>query len=440
MKKITKILLAAFMVLSSLFGLSFTSNARALAITTINDNAIRSTAYEYLLSFVQYGAIARKNLVRTAGTAGEYYASLSIANYLELMGLEAKTHDQDSSILENQSGCQRFSFSDIYSGEKKTSYNLIYTIKGASSQKKVVISTNYDNDYIGYYDQEDQDYLVTEGEDFSEGVNASAASVAALLTLAEVLPQGYFDFDIEMVFFGAGYNNNAGARYYNQTMNKTERDSVLLMLDVSRIALGNKMYYYSGAFGSHADELYQKSLNLNKFKHNTHGVGLESDSTMLGYTNAGYSSSTTVFEGSGVNVLHMFAGDYEQGIFAGYSEYVGVSNITNSQNDSIDYILSTYDKDLTDNMTLVCRSIIDLLNSSDFINTLSAKPNEKPYKMFSARQYISLIMLVLLIVLMIIAIIIHYSISKKTYKYISDNKISGVMIQLDEEDKTQKKK
>ena len=43
-----------------------------------------------------------------------------------------------------------------------------------------------------------------EGEDFSDGINASAASVAVMLSLAELLPANYFDFDVEFVFFGAG--------------------------------------------------------------------------------------------------------------------------------------------------------------------------------------------------------------------------------------------
>lgn len=431
MKKFLKFVFAIMFMLLSMVGLTNGITAKAYATELAGQDAIRTTAYEYLLNFVQYNGVARSYVDRRAGTLAEKLSANFIASYLEGLGLEAKTHAEEQSIDPSLPGIQEFSFYDIYTGNKKTSYNVIYTIKGISNQKKVVISANYDNYYAGYIDQEDQ--VIQAGEDFSDGINASAASVAVLLTLAEILPQSYFDFDIELVFFGAGYNNNAGAKFYNQTMNRTERERVMLMLDISRIALGDNVYYYSGAFKTAQDNFYSNTLSLTKFKHGLTGSAVENTENLLGYSNAGYSSSTAVFEGHGLNVLHIFAGSYENGIFSGYCEYNGVSNITNSQSDSVDYILETYGNDLTDNMTIAVQNVISLLTNSNFVKELNTKPTTWQYKLFSANNYVPLILLVILIVLMIVCLLIHYGISKKTYKYIAENNINGVVIQIDED-------
>lgn len=431
MKKIFKCLFAIAFACLSLFCVVPVA-AKTNALVSIDDNYIRSTAYEYLLNFLEYNAASRKSLIRTAGTFGERLTAGYITEYLEDIGtLQAKTNSEDPSIAIDLPGLQKISFYDIYDGSKKQAYNVVYTLKGKTSNKKIVISTNYDNDYIGYLD--DDDFVISAGEDFSEGVNASAASVAVLLTLAEILPANYFDFDIEFVFFAAGYNNNAGARYYNQTLSTTERENVLLMLDISRIALGEKVYYYSGAFGSEIDEFYSLALSLTKYQHDLNGTSIENDLHMMGYENAGYTGSTAVFEGSGLNILHIFAGSYDKGVFGGFCEYGGVANIINTKNDNVDYIMQNYDHDLTDNMTTAVTSVINLLNNSQFAAKHASKPSQWQYKMFSANNYVAPLMLIVLIVLMIVAVIVHYGVSKKTFKYIADNKISGVMLQIDDD-------
>ena len=438
MKKIIKVIFALLFMVLSFIGLGTNLQNTAVALEGVNLDTIRNSTYAYLLDFIEYNSLTRKYIDRRAGTMCENLTAFNIADYLDALGLQPKTHAEDPSILEYQNGLQKFNFYDMYSGDKKTSYNVIYTIKGVSSSKKVVISTNYDNYYEGYILQDDQ--VIEVGEDFSDGINASASSVAVLLTLAKMLPQSYFDFDIELVFFGAGYNNNAGAKFYNQAMDNTERDKVLLMLDISRIALGDNVYYYSGAFKTKQDNFYANTLSLKKFEHGLHGASMESESSKLGYTNAGYSSSTLVFEGSGINVLHIFAGSYENGIFSGFCEYAGTSNITNTKNDSLDYILSNYNHDLTDNMVLAVDNVIKLLENNNFVNELGSKPSTWQYKVFSAKNYVTLLMLVVLIVLMIIAVIVHYAISKSAYKYIVDNNISGVMLQIDEDESKHTKK
>ena len=438
MKKIIKVLLVVALFLMCSIGFSGIVAPNAAALDNITDGIVRSVSYEYLVDFIEYNGSTRKYIDRRAGTIAEYLSANYIASKLEFFGLEAKTYAEDVSIAENNAGMQKFSFENYYTGQKDTSQNVIYTLKGKTSNKKVVISASYDNYYEGYIGQDDQ--VIEEGEDFSDGINASAASVAVMLSLAELLPVNYFDFDIEFVFFGAGYHNNAGAVFYNQCLKNSEREKVLLMLDISRIALGDYIYYYSGAFGSHADSFYEKVFTINKYKHSLSGAATENYNNALGYSNAGYSSSTAIFEGRGINVLHIFAGSYKSGVFGGECEYIGKSNITNTQKDSLDYIVNTYGQDLTNNMAKAIKSVISLLEHDSFVNQLSQPASIWQYKVFSAKNYIILIMLVVLILLLMICIIIHYKLSRNAYKFVTENKIDGVVLQIDENDSNSKDK
>lgn len=389
-------------------------------------SAIESALTNNLVKFLSQNVIYDYN--RVAGSIGEYYSALALSQYLSNYSLQAKTNAQDSSIMESQDGMQEFAYYDETFGCKRISHNVIYTIRGASSDKRVVISTSYDNIPYGYdnlneYYEIDDDTIMY----CSQGVNASASSVAVLLTLAQLLPKNYFDFDIDIIFFGAGYQNNAGAKYYNQTMNKSDREKTMLMLDISRIGLGENVYYYAGEF-SNKNAFYDQNLSLKQYKNSMHGASTSEDN-LLGYTSAGYSSSTQVFEGNGLNVLHLFAGTYESGVFGGYCEYYNQEGITNTLNDTLNYINNNCGTNLISNMAQSISAIENVLDNSQFVQTFSKNASTWQYKMLQAN--IMLIWVVVLFVLIIITLLINYYLAKKSFKYASDNQIDGVMIQID---------
>lgn len=400
-----------------------------------NSTVIANAINNNLIKFLSQNIVDDYN--RVAGSIGEYHSALALSQYLSNYSLQAKTNAQDSSIMESQAGMQEFAYDDEMFDAKRISHNVIYTIKGASSDKRVVISTNYDNVPYGYdnlteyYEISDDTILYC-----SQGVNASASSVAVLLTLAQLLPQNYFDFDIDIAFFGAGYQDNAGAKYYNQTMNRADRERTMLMVDISRIGLGENVYYYAGEF-SNKNAFYGQNLSLKQFKNSIHGASTSEDN-LLGYTSAGYSSSTQVFEGSGLNVLHLFAGAYESGVFGGYCEYNNNDNLTNTVNDNISYINNNRDTSWMNNMTKAVSAIEQMLDNTQFTQTFSKNAPTWQYKMLQAN--IMLILIIVLFVLIIASLIIHYFLAKKSFKYASDNQIDGVMIQIDTPDDVQSNK
>ena len=420
MKKIFKFICTMLIIFVCVIMLNPINNvARAAEINLSN---LKNVCSENLIDFVQLDSTHRTMLDRRAGTDSEHIAANYISSRLWDLGLVAKNNQ--STI----DGLQQFNFNDDYD-KKQTSYNVIYTIKGAKSDKKVVISAYYDNFYYGYINQEDQ--IIENGEDYSEGINASAASVATLLTLATVLPQNHFNFDIELVFFGAGYYSNAGATFYNQTMNSAERNSVLLITDISRVALGTHLYFYSGTFGSAQDDFYLNKLGFKHYMQNYSGASVEDSNTKFGYYNAGYSSSTAVFEGGDLNILHIFAGDYEAGLFGGYCEYSTALNVTDTQYDSLQYITQAHGEAYLVNMQSAVSGVISLLLDENFERNIEIKNNTSVYKFFTFNN-IYLVLLIILICLLIISILIHYNLSKKSYKYITENQIGGVVIEIDD--------
>lgn len=423
MKKLLSILLA-FLFMVALVAVPKHINYSYAA--ELDENVVSEQTTTYLKKFIGYTNPAKTLVDRRAGTTGERIAATYIKNMLTENALEAK---DNSSTIE---GIQTFEFYNPNTDKKETSQNVIFTIKGTSSDKKVIISCNYDNYYSGYLSQEDQ--VITDGEKYSEGINASAASVAVLLTLSKLVPASTLPFDVEFVFFGARYANNAGANYFNQTLGKTERESVLFMFDLSRIAIGENMYFYTSEFGSKQDNYISGVTGFKQFKNSVHGTGETADNN-LGYITGGYSDSATIFAGTGLNYVHIFAGDYETGVFSGIREINGSANILNTENDKYDEIIAAHHSMLVKNMQKVATALNNLLDDENFVANGNVTNSAINYKLIN-NNYANWIIFFIVMICLIIAVIVHYTIAKRTVKYAMDNKITGVMIQVeDDEDK-----
>lgn len=426
MKYLKYLLLALVASIAMLFMPAI--NIKTATAADITATEMRTKVLSNMTQFVSHGSSENYMIDRRAGTNGEYVASLWIATRLTAFGLVPKNNDSTSA------GSQKFEFYNVHTNKKESSQNIIYTIKGSNSDKKVVISTNYDNYYSGYLTQNDQ--IITSGEKFSEGINASAGSVSVLLTMAEIIASGDLPFDIDLVFYGASYSNDAGAEYYSQTLSKKERESILQIIDISNIAVGKNLYYYTGEFGSKQDAFIAETTNMVKFKNGFSGLPVTAE-TDLGYTTAGYSGAITYFANSGLNVMHMFAGDYSSGVFSGIREYEGKENITNTTDDSIDNIVNIYGANWS-TLLAAANSVYKLVNSNKYVNAMSQTNSTVDYT--ALVNLPNWVFLVIIALLLIITFVVHYVISKRTLDYAQNNKISGVMITIEDPDDDEENK
>lgn len=403
---------------------------QAKASTIIDTSSARTTSFYYLQNIVGYGGFPKTTVDRTPGTLGELYGASIIQGQFDYE-LSMNTVPKNNNTTVN--GVQTFTYYDNVKEQNLQSQNIIYKVVGANSDKKIVITTNYDNDFAGYKGQNDQ--IIDYNEEYSEGINASAAGVAVLLTIADLVPEGVLPFDIELVFFGASYRDNAGAKYYTQTMTKEDREQTLLIIEVSKIALGTNVYYYSGEFGSIHDKFYSNQLtNLNHFKTGLAGASVDADTPLL-YQNPGYSGATVLFSELGYNYLHLFAGSYQTGVFGGDLEYYGASNIINTKNDCIDYIIEQYETDLIDNMNGAIVATINMLSCPSATSELSKTDNKTLYNIFSNQQIVIWVSCVVFVLLVMTTIIVHYNENNKTIRYAKNNGITAVVIEYDDENK-----
>ena len=421
MKYLKYVLLALVVAITTLF-IPTHINVDAASAASLTAEQLRVKVLSNMTSFVDHGSSENYMVDRRAGTDGEFIAALWLRNKLSILGLEPKNNNS------TVSGIQEFEFYNTHTNKKESSQNVIFTIKGSNSDKKVVISANYDNYYSGYLSQNDQ--IVTSGEKFSEGINASAGSVAVLLTMAEIISAGELAFDIDLVFYGSSYSNNAGAEYYSQTLNKDEREKILQIIDISNIAVGKELYYYTGEFATNQDAFIAETTSMIQFKNSFSGMPVTAE-TDIGYTTAGYSGAVTYLANSGLNIMHMFAGDYSSGVFSGTREHEGKQNVINTEDDSIDNIANLYGANWT---TLIgaANSVYKLITNAKYVTEMSKSNNKIDYT-----QFVNLpnwVLLVVVAVLLIISFVVHYAISKRTLDYAQNNKISGVMITIEDPD------
>ncbi len=103
--------------------------------------------------------------------------------------------------------------------------------------RKAVIGVHYDTPV-------DNDFL-TENPSY-DGINDNASAVGALIAIAKTIRTRRYQYDIELVFFGAGNLDFAGARYYVSGLKKAEISDIDVMYCIDSIYAGDKLYAHSG--------------------------------------------------------------------------------------------------------------------------------------------------------------------------------------------------
>ena len=199
-----------------------------------------------------YGAdiarkIAKDYPYRKAFTASENEAGAFIKKEFEKLGYKVETQ----------------SFGGTYGGD---SYNYIVHIEGSGFvevadngdtkeiRRKVVIGAHYDSAFSADQVPEDRTY---------DGISDNASGVGCLLTLAKELKQcGDLAFDIDLVAFGAGCSEYAGARKYVESLSSDDLEEIEVMYCISNIYAGDKVYASSGLNSLDRSQKYKMRRKL----------------------------------------------------------------------------------------------------------------------------------------------------------------------------------
>ena len=97
------------------------------------------------------------------------------------------------------------------------------------------------------------------------------------------------------------------------------------------------------------------------------------------------------------------------------------------------YILENHQDDVVENMTAAVTNIAKLVNQQDFVKEMETFSVSWLYWFFDNLN-IEIIMFITLFILLLIAIIVQYFISRRSYNFIKENNVAGVMIKIVEED------
>ena len=257
------VMLASFMFLP-LAGLSKTAHAARTKVTYEEFSAEINTILGTLCGYNG----------RIAGSENEAQTALYIKSYLSgITNLSAVTN------MSTNDGIQSFEYMSAYTGTYKKSQNVVFRYAApAETKKTVILGAHYDVPV--YYNSDVNDY-VSYGND---ALNSSSAGVATLMALAKYLTEYELAFNIEFVFFGAAEENLAGSNFYTAGIADSDAESILCMINIDNVALGEDLYFYIDEietnFSRYISSLFDTSkigtkkvdvVNLNKTSFITNG-------------------------------------------------------------------------------------------------------------------------------------------------------------------------
>ena len=349
---------------------------------------------------------------RTAGSEVEKDAGTYIRDYLLTNATKVSAKNDTST----ENGIQEFKFVSDYTGLYETSQNIIFEYKSSvKTNKKVILACNYDAPFK--YDEETGEYVTYN----NDALNVSAGGVAALMILAETLPNYNLGFNLEFVFFGAGESSFAGSDFYLNGLSSEDEKDILCVINIDKVALGTNLYFYmdevktsfskyvSSVVSSFSKEIDLSHLNKTEFVYNDLG---------LGYSHIALESDNVNFMKRGIATINLFAGDYETGIILGRNEYNGKELISYTDNDTLEYINKNLgSEEIADNLYMVNSAIETLLNDANFERN-AAKSYGKTnwfYKIFANEELVLWFTIVAFVVILIVSMHIYNKLTFKSY-------------------------
>lgn len=408
MKKLKMFFVAMVMIVSAVVCPQFFVKKQANAASNkVSYEEFSAEVNTILGVFCQYSD-------RIASSEGEQAAASFIFDYLSLVPSISGVNNASTNH-----GVQEFEFVSDYTGTYQKSQNIVFRYTAAEkTANTVILGCHYDAP--AYYDAE-KGAFVSIGGDM---VNASSASVATLLALANYLPQYALPFNVEFVFFGASEASHAGSEFYVGGISDEQAANILCMINIDKVALGQDLYFYIDEvetdFSKYISSLFDTSkigtkkvntVNLNK-------SALVGSELGLSYSHIGLESDNVMFMKRKIATINLFAGDYDDGVVLGRCEYSNKSVITYSKYDTLEYIKTNYGADIVSkNLYKVFETVERILTDKAFVSNASGSFNQTNwfYLVFANEKLVIMLTAIIFFVVLAVAIYIHYKLTVKSY-------------------------
>lgn len=290
-------------------------------ITGCGDSEESSVPAEYGTYGAEFARnFAQNHKYRKAYTEGELSAGEYIKSELTNMGYEVETQSFTGTGGTSQNYIVRIDgngFMSCPEGMDDTK-----AVNYVEASKTAVIGAHYDGAYaMGE---------VPEGYDY-DGIDDNASGVGCLMTIANQI-QNYenIGFDVILVFFGAGFDNNAGSNAFYNSLSEEEKASIEVMYCVDSIYAGDKVYASAGLSSLDLSRKYQLRRKLyqaydvaydNTLAYTNNFSLLYNESTVVADVNGDgvsdvyrevsiINSDYTVFDNAGIAVVFFNSYDY----------------------------------------------------------------------------------------------------------------------------------
>ncbi|MDE7163895.1 MAG: M28 family peptidase [Clostridiales bacterium] len=296
-----------------------------------------------------------ENLNRTTFTDGEKAAATYLTNRLLEMGY-------------SDVGLQEFSTTENEVSNLKSQNVVAHIGSTAANAKNVIIGTYYDNRYSSPYNG-------AKG-DGGEGAMLGGSSVATLLTVANYLVNNKSalgsDLRVTIVFFGASYVSNDGARAYLDKIAENEYKNTVLMIELQRLC-GDHLYAFSDARETAREKFFDKiaaDSGLNIYKPTSKSPMITGLSALNGvpYFQWSHSGLFGTFFNAGIPTLNLVGANWES---ANLSDIESASHddISYSESDTL-HNLKRFCPDYAEKMATAATLVIHSITSGDFLEVM----------------------------------------------------------------------
>ena len=355
---------------------------------------------------------------RRPGSQGEKQAAINIYNKIlyssQFLNLELVN---DGSTTD---GVQYFQFNNVYTGLSSISQNLRFVKRGTIDDgKKIIIGTSYDNS--PYYDYETETFY---------DVASSAGNVATLLYVAEMVNTLTDNvFDIEIVFFGAGKSDHAGAYGYINSMTQKEIENTLLFVNLDQITIGQNLYLYVNEFKTHQEDYINKvfkNANVKVNEYNATNTLNYGSSGKFTYSHRALEGNNIAFMEKSIVSLNIFSGCYES--LGQKDEYNGKNNIIGTKNDTYENLKENFG---FENLYQVADGLIELISDDTLkYNMTKDRPTSSWFEFWTNEKYPIMFMIIIAFIFSMVYISIYYKNKNRAAMIIKQKGVSGLMKEI----------
>ncbi|MEG1805241.1 MAG: M28 family peptidase [Clostridia bacterium] len=307
--------------------------------------------YDWWLDF------SNKFINRTSGTAEEKL----VADYLKTQFIELGLSDYNGDYFQNFS---QYDDNGDGTGTMLYSQNVVGVQKSKTGGgKQIVIGAHYDNSFN------------LTGETHSQGAYDNASGVTNVITMAKVLKDFEFDFDIVYVLFGMEERGMYGSSSFVNKLGEVGKNNTLLMINFDSTICGDYLYAYSDELPRlHEDIFFEsdKTLDmklLRRFPADKKAMLVNFGDTF--FVNVGQMSDNYSFINADINTISFSGYNLESKTNVAGIEKEGSTDIMHTSNDNVEKILKLYGEEfVTKRLSQLPSVALSTILRNDFVQVM----------------------------------------------------------------------